>query len=83
MLAPGSDADIVVLDPTINRPLRLEDLHLVDYSIWEGWPIAGWPTVTILRGKVVVENGAFYGQPGDGQLVPRRIDPDILRRPSC
>lgn len=83
VLAPGSDADIVVLDPTINRPLRLEDLHLVDYSIWEGWPIAGWPTVTILRGKVVVENGAFYGQPGDGQLVPRRIDPDILRRPSC
>lgn len=83
VLAPGSDADIVLLDPTINRPLRMDDLHLVDYSIWEGWPIAGWPTTTILRGKPVVDNGALLGQPGDGQLVSRAIQPAVLAGPVC
>jgi dihydropyrimidinase len=83
VLAPGSEADIVLLDPGINRPLSMDDLHLVDYSIWEGWPIAGWPVTTVLRGKVVVENGSFYGQPGDGQLIPRKIDPAVLASPVC
>jgi dihydropyrimidinase len=83
LLAPGSDADIVLLDPTIQRPLRMDDLHLVDYSIWEGWSIAGWPTTTILRGKVVVHDGAFHGTLGDGRLIPRRLDPSVLASPVC
>jgi dihydropyrimidinase len=83
VLAPGSDADIVLLDPTIQRPLRLDDLHLVDYSIWDGWPIAGWPTTTILRGKLVVHDGAFHGTLGDGQLLPRRLDSAVLTSPIC
>jgi dihydropyrimidinase len=82
-IVPGSDADVVVLDPDINRPLSLDDLHLVDYSIWEGWPITGWPVTTILRGKVMVENGALLGQPGDGQLIHREIDPTVLSSPVC
>jgi dihydropyrimidinase len=81
-LQPGSDADLVLLDPTINRPLAISDLHLVDYSIWEGWPIAGWPVTTILRGKVVVENGQFFGELGAGQLIPRQIEPAVLERPA-
>ena len=41
-----------------------------------GWPVEGWPTTTILRGKVIV------GKLGDGHLVPRKIDPVVLRRPA-
>jgi len=55
-IAPGSDADLALIDPTINRPLRLEDLHAADHSVWAGWPIRGWPVTTILRGKIVYEN---------------------------
>ena len=33
-IAAGSDADIAVLDPTIKRKVRLEDLHESDYSPW-------------------------------------------------
>jgi dihydropyrimidinase len=83
VIAPGSDADIVFVDPNIHKTLTLSDLHLGDYSIWEGWEINGWPVTTILRGKVVVEDGRFFGNLRDGQFIPRKIDPEILNRPAC
>src|SRR5215210_7734467 len=51
-IAAGSDADIAIIDPTVKKPIRKEDLHETDYSPWEGWQIEGWPTTTLLRGKV-------------------------------
>jgi len=77
-LAVGSDADIAILDPSIRRKVRVEDLHETDYSPWEGWEIAGWPVMTILRGKVVVENGQLLGEPTLGKWLPRKI-PDAIR----
>ena len=82
-IAPGSDADIVLIDPGIRKALSMSDLHIGDYSIWEGWEITGWPSTTILRGKVVVENGRFSGSLGDGQLIPRKIAPEVLSGPAC
>ena len=82
-IAPGSDADIVLIDPSIRKALSMNDLHIGDYSIWEGWEINGWPVTTILRGKVVVENGQFFGNLGNGQFIPRKIDQDVLNRPAC
>jgi hypothetical protein len=38
--------------------------------------------MTILRGKVIVEDGKLMANLGYGQLVPRRIDPLYLRRPA-
>jgi dihydropyrimidinase len=82
VIAPGSDADLVLIDPSIDKALAREDFHVSDYSPWEGWHVRGWPVTTILRGKVIVENGRMAGQLSDGLLVPRRIDPVILRRPA-
>jgi dihydropyrimidinase len=82
-LAPGSDADIVIIDPSIRRQLSAAELHESDYSVFDGWEIHGWPVVTILRGKVIVEDGRLVGQPGDGQPVLRKLDPSVLRRPAC
>ena len=59
------------------------DFHVSDYSPWEGWNARGWPTMTILRGKVIVEDGRMVGQLGDGRLIARKIDPVMLRRPAC
>ncbi|HUG38321.1 MAG TPA: amidohydrolase family protein [Candidatus Limnocylindrales bacterium] len=83
VLAPGSDADIVLIDPAIAKTLRREDFHVSDYSPWEGWTVRGWPVTTILRGKVVVENGRLLGSTSDGKLVPRKVSPEVLRRPAC
>jgi len=81
-IAPGSDADLCLIDPSIKRRLTREDFHVSDYSPWEGWEASGWPVMTILRGDVIVENGKMAGKLGQGKLVPRKIDPVILRRPA-
>jgi len=82
-LAPGSDADVVLIDPAISRTLTKDDFHVSDYSPWEGWDVRGWPVTTLLRGKVIVENGRLHGDARDGQLVKRKIDGAVLRRPAC
>jgi dihydropyrimidinase len=80
VLAPGADADVAVLDPTKRMILRKEMLHESDYSPWEGHEVHAWPSLTVLRGKVVVENGQFLGDVADGQYLYRRMAPQILRR---
>ena len=77
-IAPGSDADITLLDPDEARVVRNEDLHETDYTPWEGKRVSAWPVLTILRGKVVVEKGRFFAEETDGQYLPRRITGDIL-----
>ena len=77
-IAAGSDADISIIDPTVHKRLPLKDLHVGDYNPWEGWDITGWPTTVILRGKVMVDGGEFYGELTDGQLIPRKIDSAVL-----
>ena len=83
VIAPGSDADLVLMDPTVRKRLTREDFHVSDYSPWEGWEARGWPVTTILRGKVIVEGGRLLGDTGDGRLVPRKIDAAVLARPAC
>jgi dihydropyrimidinase len=38
--------------------------------------------MTILRGKIVVDNGAFHGDLADGGFLPRKIGDDIRMRPA-
>lgn len=82
-IAPGSDADVVIIDPSIHKRLSLADLHGDDYSIFDGYEIHGWPVTTILRGKIIVDNGQLLGKPGDGKLIPRKIISEVVRRPMC
>jgi dihydropyrimidinase len=78
-IAPGSDADLVLWDPTVERTITTELLHHDgDYSPWEGWQVRGWPAMTILRGTVAVEDGELRVDPGCGDFVPRKLDPDVL-----
>jgi dihydropyrimidinase len=81
-IAPGSDADIVLIDPSIDRVLAKEDLHETDYSPWEGWHVHGWPVMTLLRGRVVVEDGQLLVGPDYGKIVPRKVADAILSGPS-
>ena len=81
VLAPGSDADICLIDPGIKKTLTMDDFHISDYSIWEGTEVEGWPVMTILRGKVMVEDGNFHGTLGDGRFQRRKLDPAVADRP--
>ncbi|MCC6534424.1 MAG: amidohydrolase family protein [Burkholderiales bacterium] len=82
VIAAGSDADIVVLDPARARSLRKEDLHEADYSPWEGYEVAAWPEITMLRGTVVVEAERFCARQGEGRLLRRKIPEAILNGPA-
>ena len=81
-IAVGSDADLVVFDPTVRRTLRSEDLHGSDYSAWEGWEVHGWPQHVLLRGKVTVQEGVLLGQAGDGRRVPGKLAAAIQDGPT-
>jgi dihydroorotase-like cyclic amidohydrolase len=83
VIATGSDADLVVIDPSVHKTLTRDDFHVSDYSPWEGWEIRGWPITTILRGKVIADRGRLIGDTADGRLIPRKIEGALLRRPAC
>jgi len=71
-IAPGSDADVVVFDPTVERTLSASTHHMrVDYNCFEGMRVRGKPEVVMQRGEVVVEGDRFYGRPGQGKFLKR------------
>jgi len=69
-IAVGADADLVIVDlnkvKTVTRDMVFS---LVGWSIYEGWELKGWPVMTILRGKVMMEwaegeaNRKIVGEP--------------------
>lgn len=78
----GSDADITIIDPSVRRVLRAADLHDSDYSIWEGWEVHGWPSMTLLRGQVAVEDGTFKLESPVGRpVMNRKLDRQLQDGP--
>jgi dihydropyrimidinase len=71
-IACGYDADIVLYDPQKEFTVTQQSMHSdVDYTIWEGVQLKGYPVMTILRGEVVYKEGAFLGTPGNGRFIKR------------
>ncbi len=67
----GSDADIVIWDPTLTQVIRDEDqLSRAGYSTYTGWEVTGFPKTTIRRGEVVYDDGEVIAQPGSGKFIP-------------
>ncbi|MBW4549674.1 MAG: dihydroorotase [Aphanocapsa sp. GSE-SYN-MK-11-07L] len=57
-IAPGYDADLVLVDLKTYRPvLRSELLTKCGWSPFEGWDLTGWPVVTIVGGQIVYDRG--------------------------
>lgn len=71
-LLPGSDADIVILDPSKERILTQADMHGAgDYTCYEGWKVKGDIELVMLRGNTIVKNNQFLGKKGDGHYLRR------------
>jgi dihydroorotase len=57
-IAPGYDADLVLVDCQTYRPvLREELLTKCGWSPFEGWSLTGWAVFTIVGGQVVYDRG--------------------------
>lgn len=71
-IAVGSDADIVLFDPNVERTLSAKTHHMnCDYSLFEGWKIKGEPVTVLSRGKVIIDKGKYLGTPGEGKFLKR------------
>jgi dihydropyrimidinase len=72
-LAPGFDADIVLIDPRVSKRVDFRSLeHRMDYSPWDGQELHGWPATTLSRGRVVFD-GTGVVAVGGGQFVGRSV----------
>ncbi len=69
-IAPGADADLVLVD--LEREVELQpEMLQVDFSLFAGDRFRGWPVATVLRGEVVMEDGQILGAPGAGRYLRR------------
>jgi dihydropyrimidinase len=72
-LAPGADADIVIVDPVTPRVVDAEDLWpgICPHPL-AGQSLVGWPRTTISRGEVIWDEGGVTAKYGRGQLVEQK-----------
>jgi dihydroorotase (multifunctional complex type) len=69
-IAVGSDADLALMDPDVERVVTPEVLHSAqDFTPFAGVRVRGWPTHTLLRGRVVFRDGRVLGAPGGEYLA--------------
>jgi len=71
-IAVGSDADIVIFDPNEEMTLSVETHHMnVDYSAYEGMKVRGVTKTVLSRGRVVIDDGKYIGESGNGTFLKR------------
>jgi dihydropyrimidinase len=75
VIAPGSDADIVIYDPLATQTLSAETHHMnVDYSAYEGFELTGKVETVLSRGSVVVSPSGFSGSTTHGRFLSRDLN---------
>jgi dihydropyrimidinase len=71
-IAVGSDADIVIFDPTVQHRISADTHHhRCDYSAYEGWQVQGKCRSVLLRGVIAVDEGQAMVEKGFGQYIAR------------
>jgi dihydropyrimidinase len=79
-IAPGSDADLVIFDPTKTKTITAADQRSKsDYNLYEGTTVTGDVETVLVRGTVVVDEGELRVEPGFGQFVARAKFGEELR----
>jgi dihydropyrimidinase len=70
VIAVGSDADIVIWDPTVKRVLQDSDqLSRAKFTAYAGTNVTGFPVTTIRRGEVVYDKDKIVAEPGSGRFI--------------
>jgi dihydropyrimidinase len=71
-LEPGTDADIVIFDPEATETITAADNASVsDFSLYEGREVTGRVEKTLVRGRVVADEGTVLADAGYGEFRPR------------
>ena len=74
-IQPGSDADLTIVDLDLEQRVTPELLQsYADYTIYDGQRLKGWPVMTIVRGRIVMQDGQVDSDAlGHGEFVARPI----------
>jgi dihydropyrimidinase len=73
-IAPGSDADIVILDIDREETVDVAKLESFgDVSPYHGRRLRGWPWMVVKSGAVAVENGRITAAPGSARYLRRSL----------
>jgi allantoinase len=73
-VAPGFDADLVLVDPESRVVVDGSSMHSKhNVTPYEGWALTGAVVATYLRGGLVYEKGAIVGDPAGRQVRPARV----------
>lgn len=71
-LSVGSDADIVIFNPKKKWTMTKKKMYgAADYTCYEGREIEGKIDLVMQRGKILVKDGEFLGERGDGKYLKR------------
>lgn len=71
-LAPGSDADLVLFDPTRETVISSKtSQQQCDYSTFEGFKTKGDTVSVLSRGEWALQEGKLRAKPGAGRFIPR------------
>ena len=82
-LAPGADADLVLVDLDAERTVDDDTWESGSgYTIYNGWTLKGWPTLTMRRGDVLFRDGEVDAEPGTGEYLAALM-PDLRAVPSA
>ena len=69
-LQPGSDADLVIVDPTVLHTIKQATQHShASYTLYEGRSCLGKPILSMQRGKVILEDGELHVSAGQGKFL--------------
>ena len=75
----GSDADIVVWDPSATRTISAETHRQNnDFNIYEGMTVTGVARATVSRGRLVWDGSELRANEGDGAYVERPTFPAVF-----
>ena len=74
-ISPGADADLLIVDDTTEHLVDENFYHGRDrrLTIYKGRQLVGRPKLTMLRGKIIMQDGKFLGAHGDGRFTPARL----------
>jgi dihydroorotase len=74
-IRPGNDADLTIVDLKARRTITDDWLaSKCGWSPFAGMRVTGWPVATVVRGGIVMRDGALQGEP---KGAPVRFD-DVL-----
>ncbi|MBI2165477.1 MAG: dihydroorotase family protein [Chloroflexi bacterium] len=73
-IAPGYDGDLAIVDMNEEKVVTPAALHSAqDFTPFEGLRVRGWPSHTIVRGQMALEDGQVVAQPGLGDYIRRPV----------